>query len=69
MGTYQSSYTGIQIDTLLDYINQGVKTTSSPTFVATTLSGLPVFADESSASSLATGVVYQTAGGELRIKL
>ena len=31
--------------------------------------GLPVFADEAAAASLATGDVYQTATGELRIKL
>ena len=31
--------------------------------------GLPVFADETAAASLATGDLYQTATGELRIKL
>ena len=31
--------------------------------------GLPVFADEAAAASLATGDLYQTATGELRIKL
>ena len=71
MATYQSSYTGLQIEAKLDSIDQGVKTTSSPTFVAQTLSGLPVHADEAAAviAALATGTVYQTATGELRIKL
>lgn len=69
MATFQSAYTGLEIEEKLDNTNQDVKTTASPTFVAQTLSGLSVFGDEAAAAALATGAVYQTVTGELRIKL
>jgi hypothetical protein len=72
MATFQSAYTGLEIEEKLDNSNQDTKTTASPTFVAQTLSGLLVYADEAAAVTggiLVTGNVYQTATGELRIKL
>lgn len=71
MATYKSQYTGAQIDQRLGNAGQDLNTSASPSFVAQTLSGLQVFADDTAAGvgGLTAGQVYQTATGELRIKL
>lgn len=71
MATYQSTNTGLQIDTAVDNINQDVKTTASPTFVTLNLSTLATYADDAAAGvgGLTVGQLYKTATGELRVKL